>query len=121
MVKMLEVKGVKQTIDKMRNHRPGFYRKVTVGLKRVALFLQRESQKLVPIDTGALRNSAFVRAIREGTPFVLVEVGYSMYYAIYVHEDLDARHKPGKQAKYLEQPLREKRGEMQVILVEAVR
>lgn len=38
---------------------------------------------------------------------VSVVVGYEAQYAIYVHENLEARHKPGKQAKYLEQPARE--------------
>lgn len=33
-------------------------------------------------------------------------VGFSAPYAIYVHEDLEARHAPGKQAKFLETPAR---------------
>jgi len=36
-----------------------------------------------------------------------VIVGYTANYALYVHEDMEARHAPGKQAKYLEQPARE--------------
>jgi len=36
-----------------------------------------------------------------------VVVGYTANYAIFVHEDLKARHAPGKQAKYLEQPARQ--------------
>lgn len=37
-----------------------------------------------------------------------VVVGYKgVDYAIYVHEDLEARHSPGQQAKFLEQPARE--------------
>lgn len=35
-----------------------------------------------------------------------VIVGYSQRYAIYVHENLEARHAEGKQAKYLEAPAR---------------
>lgn len=34
-------------------------------------------------------------------------VGYTAAYALYVHENLEARHKEGKQAKFLEQPARE--------------
>lgn len=34
-----------------------------------------------------------------------VIVGYTQNYAIYVHEDLNATHASGKQAKYLEEPL----------------
>jgi hypothetical protein len=37
---------------------------------------------------------------------VSVAVGYTQSYAIYVHENLQAQHKEGKQAKYLEEPFR---------------
>lgn len=39
-------------------------------------------------------------------PKVSVSVGYSTSYDLIVHEDLQARHKPGKMAKYLEEPAR---------------
>lgn len=89
-----------------------------IGLKRAGLFLQRESQKIVPIEFGVLRNSAFTRS--EGSGFgTVVRVGYDASYAIYVHENLDASHKPGKQAKFLERPLREKRKQMADIIMES--
>lgn len=37
---------------------------------------------------------------------VSVAVGYTASYALYVHENLEARHKPGKQAQYLVGPAR---------------
>lgn len=40
-----------------------------------------------------------------------VSVGYTAAYAIFVHENLQARHTKG-QAKYLEQPARQMRGEL---------
>lgn len=43
---------------------------------------------------------------------VSVIVGYTQTYAVYVHEDLSARHAEGKQAKYLETPLRKLGGEL---------
>lgn len=36
----------------------------------------------------------------------MVEVGYKAEYALMVHEDLEAFHKTGTQAKFLEQPAR---------------
>lgn len=81
------------------------------GLKRAGLMLQRASQKLVPIDTGNLRASAFTRA--EGSGFeTVVTVGYTASYALFVHEDLPAKYSPhkykrGRQSKFLEQPARE--------------
>ena len=37
-----------------------------------------------------------------------MHVGYTAGYAVHVHEDLASLHKPGKQAKFLEEPLRTK-------------
>lgn len=48
---------------------------------------------------------------------VSVIVGYTQNYAIYVHENLTARHKPGKIAKYLEKPARENANELKRIVV----
>lgn len=38
-----------------------------------------------------------------------VKVGYQTNYAVYVHENLEANHPNGGQAKFLEQPARELR------------
>jgi hypothetical protein len=43
---------------------------------------------------------------------ITVVVGYTAAYAIYVHEDLKARHSPGKTAKYLEKPFVELKEEL---------
>lgn len=43
-------------------------------------------------------------------------VGYSANYALHVHEDLEARHAPGKSAKFLEKPARELREELARII-----
>ena len=61
------------------------------------------SQAVVPVDTGILRGSGVVEAARDGS----VLIGYggpATPYALTVHEDLEARHKEGKTAKYLEAP-----------------
>lgn len=39
-------------------------RTIEQGILLACLFLQRESQRLVPVDTGALKNSAFTRIER---------------------------------------------------------
>jgi hypothetical protein len=50
-----------------------------------------------------------------------VVVGYTQKYAIYVHEDMEAEHPNGGQAKYLEQPMRQlvNSGELAKIITDA--
>lgn len=87
------------------------------GLLLAGLFLQRESQKIVPIDTGVLRASANTRMDGDAA----VTVSYGTDYAIYVHEDLEARHKPGKEAKFLEKPYKENRKKLRDIVKREMR
>jgi hypothetical protein len=50
-----------------------------------------------------------------------VIVGYTADYAIYVHENLQANHPNGGQAKYLEQPARELRTQLMEIIKRAIK
>jgi hypothetical protein len=54
----------------------------------------------------------------QGTPSVVV--GYTANYAVYVHE-VPAKHSPGKQMKFLEQPAREMGNELGSIVSKALR
>lgn len=54
---------------------------------------------------------AFRRLAGKAKP-AQVLVGYRMEYAVYVHENLEARHPNGGQAKYLEAPARRMRHEL---------
>lgn len=95
------IRGVKVAIRQKTKEKIAALRR---GLIMAGLDLQAESQSLVPVDTGALRNSAFTREVGTANqPEVIV--GYTQSYAIYVHEDLFAFHNVGY-AKYLENPAR---------------
>jgi hypothetical protein len=108
MSNVVKIEGVKAILKNMvlfqKEHAVAYSR----GLKKAGLFLQRESQKIVPVDTGALKNSAATRVAGQGLK-TEVSVLYTQSYAIYVHENLNARHAPGKQAKFLEAPARQHR------------
>ena len=75
------------------------------GLIKGGLLLQRYSQEVVPVDTSNLQGSAGTRAFGHGWNTDVI-VFYTAAYAVYVHERTDLRHKPGKQAKFLEGPAR---------------
>jgi len=113
------VEGVSKVLQNLKKAKFGLGRELEKGLTLAGLFLQRKSQDVVPIDTGALRNSAFTRKSGEGLS-TEIRVGYTQNYAIFVHEDLEARHAPGKIAKYLERPARENKDEIRRIISKAM-
>ena len=82
-------------------------RKAKDGVKQelmtVLFDLQGESQRRAPIDTGALRGSAFAEQNGlEGT------VGFTEIYALYQHEGVGFNHPKGGEAKYLENPFKQR-------------
>ncbi len=74
------------------------------ALVRASLFLQRESQKVCPVEFGVLKNSAFTRLeVPAPAPVIKVRVGYTAAYAIFVHENLDALHGAAYNAFYADE------------------
>ncbi len=92
-------------------------REVTPDALRAALEpVLRRSQELVPVDTGALKNSAFLDVDTVGST-IKVGIGYAKggtpTYAAIVHEDLTAVHMPPTRAKFLETAFNEQSGEIE--------
>ena len=113
MTKMVKITGMTKVLRNLKASAAKTAMQVQTGLKKGGLFLQRESMKIVPIDLNHLRPSA--RTDSTGSGFktdVVVHYGAGADYAVYVHEDLEAKHKVGKQAKFLEQPARQKKNEI---------
>lgn len=116
----MSVQGLSNVTAALKKSKTKATKGLRVGLFRAALFLQRESQKIVPVDTGALRASANTRM--EGTaetPEAIVSYGQD--YAVHVHENLEMRHKPGKVAKYLEKPALENKDKLRDIVMKAIK
>ena len=130
-----QLEGVKEVLAKLRKQREVIGANVEKGLKLAGLLLQRESQNLVPVDLGILKASAFTRA--EGKGFeTLVNVGYTAFYAMYVHEAVGmvlkgiprasgrGRHwdpQGRAQAKFLEEPARRLAPRLQKLVQETAR
>lgn len=70
------------------------------GLIKAGEYVQAESQKIVPVDYGPLKASAFTRISGKNTAKPKVTVGYTAAYAVYVHENLDAAHGAAFNAKH---------------------
>lgn len=71
---------------------------LTMRSMKIALKILDVSRTKVPVDTGFLKSSGKINQIKDG-----FEIVYNADYAIYVHEDIDAKHPNGGQAKYLEE------------------
>ena len=97
-------KGVDGAQRFVKGRQKRSWKKLRKGLRSAGEFLKRESLKICPIDTGALRKSIRVRTGgRKEHPYL--DVSYNMPYAVYVHEDPVPFHPIG-QYKFLEQPAR---------------
>ena len=104
-IKSDEIKLLGDAIARIPQEMPHVLEK---AIYEEAWVIFKESQKLVPVDTGALRASGFVHAPKKENDRVFVRVTYggpAAHYALYVHENLYARHDAPTQAKYLETPL----------------
>jgi len=71
--------------------------------------VMNESKRIVPVDTGTLKDSGRVEQPKMSADGIEVELTYggaASKYAFFVHEDMNARHADGKTAKYLEKPVK---------------
>jgi hypothetical protein len=118
--KILSVKlnGIRKTIEKIDGFKRISESAMKQALTTTALFVKRESMKRTPVLTGALKNSHTVtKAESDGKKASIkikvggssltnesiknkVNVTVNVNYALFVHEDLTARHTNG-QAKFL--------------------
>lgn len=86
-----------------------------VAVKRVANDIFQESQKLVPVDTHNLKGTARFDKIKDGYEIIYSSPGEAtgFNYALIQHEDMTFKHDNGEQAKYLEQPFKNKIGNLE--------
>lgn len=87
------------------------------GVMKAATFLKDRSQELVPVETGALRDSWYIVRTADKAGAM---VGYDRPYAVYVHEDLMKFHKFPTCAKFLEIPARVYAKDMQKIIADEI-
>ena len=77
-----------------------------------------DSQTLVPIYTGALKDSGVFEPANEFELEAYIQYGDDMVnYALVVHEDLTAYHDAPHQAKYLEVPMTRRQPELLPLLI----
>jgi hypothetical protein len=102
----------------------GFYENVLdagrESLKEVATTIYEDSKtNYVPIDTGALKNSAKMEE-KSGVSNYTIKISYNTTYAIYVHEIVYYYHAHGSW-KYLETPFTIHTSKLAKIIAEKIR
>lgn len=105
-----KVTGLERVVNNLNKHAKKIEKDTLDGLFIAGLKVQRDAQKLVPVDTGNLKGSAYTT---KGD--TTVTIGFTANYAIFVHENMEAHHKVG-QAKFLEVALRNNQDEILRIL-----
>ncbi|GGZ51810.1 hypothetical protein [Streptomyces rubiginosohelvolus] len=88
------------------------------GAFLAAEYVLGETQAVVPLDEAALSRSG-IASVDEAA--LTSAVSYDTPYAVRQHEELDFQHAPGRQAKYVEQPLNEARQQVAAIVAAELR
>ncbi len=101
----MKVRNLKAIKQQLKEHREEVQKKIERGLVKVGFFIQRESQLRCPVDTGNMRAGATTRPDRRSGKFRVI-VAYVASYAIFVHENMYARHNVGT-AKFLSRAVTE--------------
>lgn len=104
----VELKGTKELQKQLARFGENAEKELGGALFREATTVMNASKVIVPVDTGALKDSSIVMLPERTGTGVSVSMGYggaARDYAVYVHENLTARHAPPTQAKFLEEPL----------------
>lgn len=112
----IDIKGFKEIYKNLNITEEQITKAAIKGMKITAQNILGESLKLVPIDSGTLQKSGNVKVNQDA---LTTTISYNTPYALKQHEDgsLDhsesiKKHEQGE-AKYLERPFNEKKGELE--------
>lgn len=93
-------------IEEMNKQVRNIKTRSTTGVTKALLFIKRESIKRTPVDTGNLRGSCYTNTYLT-LRGVVGEIGYTVFYAPYVHETDKRYRKKGTSWKFLQKALTE--------------
>ena len=118
---MATMNGAAAMAAKIRDARMTVRAKVAAALKAEMMLVLEEAKSRVPVDTGALRDSGRVEIEDNGSGPIRARITFgneTVHYAVEVHENIQAHHPRGGEAKYLESALNE---EARLLLAAVVR
>jgi hypothetical protein len=106
---MAELKGLGEVMRNLNRQIKDVNSRSKKGLKKAAIFIQGESQEVVPHEFGVLINTAFNSADDGIGSGPRARVGYTAEYAPFVHEMPSTNNftKTGTGPKFLQKPVAE--------------
>lgn len=130
-------KSLKRLTRQMSNKLAKIGKVSNEALEEIGVYIKEQSIRNTPVDTGDLVASAYTKFEADKYKPKTI-VGYTSNYALYVHEDLEARHgrdrlpfvrngtivppdHPNHSAKFLERVLKEKAREIFAIAEKGVK
>lgn len=115
-MRLTEIEGLDELQRKLKDIPKGTEKEVGKELDDIRLDLEGEAKRRAPVKTGDLKGSGFSE--RDGLD---VTVGFTEPYALRQHEELEYEHPKGGEAKYLENPFKERVNKYIRAVGEAVR
>lgn len=104
-----KMEGIPDTLFALKRLKQGMRPAGSKGLNRALKYLLKETKKVTPKDKGELRKSGKVIMDKKSDPKVITgRIAFFIYYAIWVHENLENKHKEGTYAKFLERTVNNK-------------
>jgi hypothetical protein len=80
-----------------------------------------EADRIVPIEEAVLQDSGDTEVDEAGLRAAIGYGGEASAYAVKQHEDMTLQHDPGRQAKFLEQPMDEYRPEFPALVSSCIK
>lgn len=112
----IQIKNADQIREFLKTRPQETKHQLNLAVAKTVKDVERETKKRSPVDTGRMRASVQSReypSVLEG------EVGVHTSYAIFVHENLRARHSVGE-AKFLENAVRHLESKIQGFFLQAM-
>lgn len=116
-VKGIKIDGFKEIYKNLGLLEEEIVKAALKGTKKLGENILGESQKLVPVDSGTLKESGVVSLDKSAQ---VVTISYNTPYARKQHEDNTLNHPNGGQAKYLEQPFNERASKLESFVGDSI-
>lgn len=116
---MTTIKGSSQFLANLRKFTSKKISELESAMEQSGVILKNEAVQNTPWDTGLLREQHYEVTERQGKQ-VLLEIGVDLYYAPFVHENLENFHPVGE-AKWMENAIKNNLGRIEKLIIDRLK